>query len=161
VPAPAAALVACTEVGSFSASEARRFETRLARLDLGERQSRREIEAQNVTSYLVFYPPQASKEAADRKAAELRGFGIDNLFILSADSPYKWAISLGVYKTEAAAQTALAALAKQGVQGARIAPRGPMGTRVVYQFRAIDPATRDKITGYADRFNAAQVTACR
>jgi hypothetical protein len=158
---PKEALVACTEVGSFGTSEARRFETRLARLDLGERQSRRAIQAQDVTSYLVFVPPQASKEAADRKAAELRGLGVENFFIMSSDSPYKWAISLGVFKSEASAQAMVATLAKQGVHSARVAPRGPQATRFVYQFRDIDAATRSKIEGYAGRFDAAQVSACR
>jgi hypothetical protein len=163
-PAPAptpAALVACTEAGSFGAGEAKRFEIRLARLALGERQSRREVQAQDVTSYLVFVPPQGSKEAAERKAAELRGLGVENFFIMSADSPYKWAISLGVFKSEASAQTMLATLGKQGVHSAKIAPRGPMATRFVYQFRDIDAATRTKIAGYAERYDAAQVTACR
>jgi hypothetical protein len=165
-PAPAATaapqpLVACTEVGSFGAAEARRFETRLARLDLGDRQSRQAVQAQDVTSYLVYVPPQPSKEAADRKVAELRELGVENLFILSGDSPYKWAISLGVFKSEASAQTMLASLNKQGVHGARIAPRGPMATRFVYQFRNLDAATRSKIAGYAERFDAAQVGACR
>jgi hypothetical protein len=161
-PAPApAALVACTEAGSFGAGEAKRFETRLARLALGEHQSRREVQAQDVTSYLVFVPPQGSKEAAERKAAELRGLGLENFFIMSADSPYKWAISLGVFKSEASAQTMLATLGKQGVHSAKIAPRGPMATRFVYQFRDIDAATRAKIAGYAERYDAAQVTACR
>jgi hypothetical protein len=160
-PAPApAALVACTEVGTFGTGEARRFEARLARLALGERQSRREVQAQDVTSYLVYVPPQGSKEAADRKAAELRGLGVENFFIMSADSPYKWAISLGVFKSEASAQTMLAILGKQGVHSAKIAPRGPMATRVAYQFRDIDAATRTKIVGYAERYDAAQVSAC-
>jgi hypothetical protein len=163
-PAPASApvaLVACTEAGSFGAGEAKRFETRLARLALGERQSRREVQAQDVTSYLVYIPPQASKEAADRKAAELRGLGVENFFIMSADSSYKWAISLGVFKSEASAQTMLATLGKQGVHSAKIAPRGPMATRFVYQFRDIDTATRTKIAGYAERYDAVQVTGCR
>jgi hypothetical protein len=162
VPASApVALVACTEAGSFGAGEAKRFETRLARLALGERQSRREVQAQDVTSYLVYIPPQASKEAADRKAAELRGLGVENFFIMSADSSYKWAISLGVFKSEASAQTMLATLGKQGVHSAKIAPRGPMATRFVYQFRDIDTATRTKIAGYAERYDAVQVTGCR
>ncbi|MFL6676311.1 MAG: SPOR domain-containing protein [Massilia sp.] len=165
-PAPTAAaaapdLAGCTEVGTFGASEARRFEARLARLDLGERQSRRPVEAQDITSYLVYLPPAPSKEAADRKVAELRAQGVTNLFIINGDSPYKWGISLGLFRTEAGAQTLLAALGKQGVRGARIAPRGPMSTRYAYQFRGIDADTRTRIAGYADSFNAAQLTSCR
>jgi hypothetical protein len=159
-PALPKVLISCTEVGTFGTGEARRFETRLARLDLGERQSRRTIQEQDVTGYLVYIPPQAGKEAADRKAAELRGLGVENLFIMSADGPYKWAISLGAFKSEASAQALLATLNKQGVHGARVAPRGPQTTRFIYQFREIDAATRKRITGYAERFDGAQVKSC-
>lgn len=166
--APAAAgtpaappLVACTEVGTFGANAARRFETRLARLDLGEHQSRVEVQEQDVTSYLVHIPPLGSKEAAERKAAALRELGVTNFFIMSGDSPLKWAISLGVFKSEAAAQTLVAALDKQGVHSARIFPRGPQTTRFAYQFRGIDAATRAKIAGIADAFDSAQVRSCR
>jgi hypothetical protein len=153
-------LISCTEVGTFGTGEARRFETRLARLDLGERQSRRTVQEQDVTSYLVYIPPQGSKEAADRKAAELRGLGVENFFIMSTDGPYKWALSLGVFKSETSAQTMLAALNKQGVHTARVAPRGPQTERFIYQFREIDAATRKRITGYAERFEGAQVKSC-
>jgi hypothetical protein len=158
---PAAPLAACTEVGTFGAGEARRFEARLARLDLGERQSRRPVQEQEVTSYLVYLPPLGSKEAADRKTAELRGLGVTNSFIMAGDSPLKWAISLGVFKTETGAETLLAALARQGVRGARVAPRGPQATRFAYQFRGIDAATRARIAGFADSFDAAQVRSCQ
>jgi hypothetical protein len=163
-PAPASApvaLVACTEAGSFGAGEAKRFETRLARLALGERQSRREVQEQDVTGYLVFLPPQGSKEAAEQKAAELRELGVTSFFIMSSDSPYKWAISLGVFKSETSAQTLQASLAKQGVQGVRITPRGPQVTRFAYQFRQIDTATRTRIAAYAERFDGAELSNCR
>jgi hypothetical protein len=153
--------VACTEVGTFSAAEAPRFEKRLARLNLGEHLARRTVQEQEVTSYMVYVPPQGSKEAAERKTAELRGLGVENSFILSADSPFKWAISLGVFKSEASAQTLLADLNKQGVHSARIVPRGPQATRFAYQFHDIDDATRAKIAVYADKFESAQVKACR
>jgi len=159
--ASAAAPVACTEVGTFGASAARRFETRLARLDLGEHQSRVEVQAQDVTSYLVHIPPLGSKEAAERKTAELRELGVTNSFIMSGDSPLKWAISLGVFKSEAAAQTLVASLNKQGVHSARIFPRGPQTTRFAYQFRGIDAATRARIAGIADAFDSAEVKTCR
>ncbi|TFW29984.1 SPOR domain-containing protein [Massilia horti] len=158
---PAVALVACTEVGSFTLDESRRFERRLARLNLGEHQTRRGVPAQDVTSYLVYVPPQGSKEAAERKTAELRALGVENSFILSVDSPFKWGISLGVFKSEASAQTMLATLTKQGVRDARVAPRGPMSTHFVYQFRDIDAGTRGKIAALADSFDAAEVKACR
>jgi hypothetical protein len=164
VPAPAAAPakpLACIDVGTFSSGEARRFESRLASLKLGERQSRQSVYAQDVTSYLVNIPPQASKDAADRKAAELRELGVTNFFIMQGDSPLKWAISLGVFKTESGAQTLLAQLNKQGVHSARITPRGPQATRYLYRFRDIEPPARERIVAVADAVSTAEVKDCR
>jgi len=159
-PAPARPL-ACIDVGTFSAGESKRFESRLASLDLGERQSRQAVQSQDVTSYLVNIPPQPSKEAADRKAAELRELGVTNFFIMSGDSPMKWAISLGVFKTESGAQTLLAQLNKQGVHSARITPRGPQATRYSYRFRDIEAAQRERIVSVADAVSSAEVKNCR
>jgi hypothetical protein len=162
--APAAAAanpLACIDVGTFSAGEARRFESRLAKLDLGERQSRQAVQAQDVTSYLVNIPPQGSKEAADRKAGELRSLGLTNFFVMSGDSPMKYAISLGVFKTESGAQALLAQLNKQGVHTARITPRGPQATRYSYRFRDIEADTRERIVAVADAGSSAETSACR
>lgn len=161
VPAAPAKALACIDVGTFSAGEAKRFESRLASLDLGERQSRQAVQAQDVTSYLVNIPPQPSKDAADRKAAELRGLGVTNFFIMSGESPMKWAISLGVFKTESGAQTMLAQLNKQGVHSARITPRGPAVTRYAYRFRDIEDDARERIVSVADAVSSADVKNCR
>jgi hypothetical protein len=157
---PAAAL-ACIDVGTFSATESRRFESRLAALELGERQSRQAVQAQDVTSYLVNIPPQGGKDGADRKAAELRSLGVTNFFIMQGESPLKWAISLGVFKTESGAQTMLAQLNKQGVHSARITPRGPQSTRFSYRFRGIEAGTRERIVAMADAVSSAETRACR
>ncbi|MGJ7915603.1 SPOR domain-containing protein [Massilia sp. LXY-6] len=157
----AAKPLACIDVGTFSTGEAKRFETRLAALDLGERQSRQAVQAQDVTSYLVNIPPQGSKEAAERKAGELRNLGVTNFFIMSGDSPLKWAISLGVFKTENGAQTLLAQLNKQGVHTARITPRGREATRYAYRFRDIEPGTRERIVAAADAVSDAEAKSCR
>jgi hypothetical protein len=160
-PAAPAKALACIDVGTFSAGESKRFESRLASLALGERQSRQAVQAQDVTSYLVNIPPQASKDAADRKAAELRELGVTNFFIMSGDSPMKWAISLGVFKTESGAQTLLAQLNKQGVHSARITPRGPQVTRYSYRFRDIEDDARERIVSVADAVSSAEVANCR
>lgn len=156
-PAP---VFACTEIGPFDAGDARRFEARLAALDLGDRQSRQTVQAQDVTSWLVHIPPQGSKEAADKKAAELRNLGVTNFYVMQGDSPLKYAISLGVFKTEAGAQALLAQLNKQGVHSARVAPRGPQTTHYVYRVRSLDAATHKRIEGYAERYDGADVKNC-
>lgn len=156
----ATSVFACTEIGPFDAAAARRIDARLATLDLGDRQSRQTVQAQDVTSWLVHIPPQPSREAAERKAAELRGLGVSDFFIMSGDSPMKYAISLGVFKTEAGAQNLIAQLAKQGVHSARIAPRGPQATQYVYRLRNLDAATHKRVADYAKRYDGADARNC-
>ncbi len=161
-PAPPAAAetIACTQAGAFAAGDARRFETRIARLELGARAVRTSVPFQEVTSHLVYLPPNGGKEGADRRVAELKEKGVENFFIMQGESPLKWAVSLGVFKTETAAQGVAAALAKQGVRGVRVLPRGPQGTRAAWQFRALTPDERTRVAGIADDFAGVQLRSC-
>ncbi|MFC3460928.1 SPOR domain-containing protein [Massilia haematophila] len=158
---PAAPAFACLETEAFAAGDARRYETRLARIALGARQTRLAIPFQEVTSHLVYLPPQGGKEGADRRVAELRERGVTNFFIMQGDSPLRWAVSLGVFKTEAGARTLAAELAKQGVQGVRILPRGPQTNRFAYRFRDIDAPTRTRIVEAGRGFPAAVLHVCK
>ena len=159
-PAPAAPL-ACVQAGPFAAGDTRRFETRTARLALGERQARISVPFQEVSSYMVYLPPAGGKEGADRRTAELKERGVENFFVMQGESAMKHAISLGVFKTEAAAQTQVGILGRQGVRGVRILPRGPQGTRAAYQFRNIDAATRAQVAEIARNFAGVQLGDCQ
>lgn len=160
-PAPEPEKVACLEVGAFPAADAKRFETLLKPLDLGKHQSKETVTATETTSHIVYIPSLGSKENADKKAAELKALGVENYFIMSDNSPMKWAISLGVFKSETAAKTLLAALNKQGVSSARIIGRGPAAARTNYQFRDIELPMREKIEKIADRFPQQEAKRCK
>lgn len=161
-PAPAAAeTIACTQAGAFAAGDARRFETRLARLDLGARATRTSVPFQEVTSHLVYLPPAGGKEGAERRVAELKEKGVQNYFVMQGESPLRWAVSLGVFKTESAAQTMAATLAKQGVRGVRVLPRGPQGTRAVWRLRDLSADERARVAGIADDYAGVQLRACQ
>jgi hypothetical protein len=161
-PAPVARdLVACVQAGPFSTADARRFEARVARLGLAPRQARIEIPYQEVTSRLVYLPPNGGREGAQRRVAELKERGVTNFFIMQNDtSPLRYAISLGVFKSDGAAQKLVADLQRQGVRGVRILPRGPQVTRAGYQYRQIDAAERDRLTGIADNYSGVALTRC-
>jgi hypothetical protein len=119
--APAAAEVkpeACVEIASFVLADARRFETVLAPLKLGDRQSRHNLPGSEVSSYMVYIPPQGSKEGAEKKPANARARRQQLLHHVRQHAA-ALGISLGVFKTEGAAQNQLAALMKQGVRTAR------------------------------------------
>ena len=153
---PAAVAVAgtCTEIGNFDAADAQRFESRLATLSLGEHVTRRAIA--DSARHIVYIPPLGSKEAAERKAAELRKFGVEDFFIIQDNSALQWGISLGVFKTEEAANNQLAALNKKGVRSARVGG----GNRIAFQLHDIDAATRGAIDKIRVDFPRQQWREC-
>lgn len=159
-PAAAPAVASCTEVGNFNAAQARRFERLVAPLALGARQSQLDITIAETSSYMVMVPPLGSKEAADRKAAELKEQGVTNYFIMNDTAPAKWAISLGVFKAETAAQTLMAQLKKQGVSGAKIVARTTQVPRQIYRFRDIDAATGAALADAVGKFDDIATRAC-
>ncbi len=153
--------LACVEIGSFVLAEARRFEARLAPLQLGDRQSRRNLPGTEVSSYIVHIPPQGSKEAADRKAAELRGLGVTNYYVISDNSPLRYGVSLGVFKTEGAAQNQLAMLVKQGVRTARVTPRMSGSRLLAFQFRDVAPQLKADLDKIRADFPNTDLRTCR
>jgi hypothetical protein len=157
---PQVASVACIEVGNFSLADARRFETQLATLELGDRQARRNVQGQEVSSYMVMIPPAPNREAAEKRAAELKAKDVANFYIIP-DGAQKNGISLGVFKAETAAQTLLASLTKQGVTAARVAPRYSPSKQMLFQFRDIDTDARARIERIAAKFPEQQVRGCR
>ncbi|UUZ56198.1 SPOR domain-containing protein [Massilia sp. H-1] len=159
--APKSELLAC-EYGNFDAADARRFDSLIAPLKLGERQSQDNVTVQEVSKHMVMIPPLGSKDAADKKAAELEGTGrIELLHHERRFTPTKWAISLGVFKSEAAAQTLLAALKKQGVAGARIVARTSATSRVVFRLRDVDQDTKAKLDAAAAKFDDLDLHSCK
>lgn len=152
---------ACTEVGNFLLADGRRFEAQVAALELGDRQSRRNVAGQDISSYMVYIPPQGSKEGADRKAGELKQLGVTNYFIINEGGAQRWGISLGVFKSETSAQSQLASLNKQGVHSARVAPRYSASKQLAYQFRDLDAATRARLEKIKTQFPEQELRSCK
>jgi hypothetical protein len=163
-PAPVAVakphLVPCTEIGSFPSADARRFEQRIASLGLGQHQARRDVAVMEVRTHLVHIAPSGSKQAADKRASELTALGVPN-YVMNDNSGLRWAISLGVFKSEAAAQGLLASLVKQGIVGAKIIGRGPSTIQVAFQFRGLDRTTLARLEQIRAAFPAQETRSCK
>ncbi|SFH86123.1 Sporulation related domain-containing protein [Collimonas sp. OK307] len=129
-PAP---VVACTEIGNFAAAEARRFSSKLAERAPNVKFVRRET--QEVASHMVYLPSLGSKEAADKKADEIRRLGISDFFVIQDSSALRYGISLGIFKTDEAAQKQVASLAKRGLGGAKVGTRTASSSKVAFQLR--------------------------
>lgn len=74
-------------------------------------------------SWWVFVPPLANRAEAERKASELKRLGVPELFVVQETGPNHFAISLGIFSSEEAAQARLEALRAKGVRSARSARR--------------------------------------
>lgn len=130
---------ACVAWAGLSSPEADRISALLAEKFDDFRQTRRTAPVGG-GSWWVFIPPQPSKADADKKAAELKGFGVADFFIIQDSGPNRWAISLGVFSAESGANGRLAELKGKGVKSARIGARN--GKDAVQTLEARGPAAR-------------------
>ena len=115
---PQAAQV-CLEWGIFGAEDAARAAAALAKLDLGDKVSRRETS----DNYWVYIPPLKTRADADKKVAEVKGLGIADVFVVQGNDQWKSAISLGMFTSEEAAANYLGQVKTKGVNSAVLGPR--------------------------------------
>jgi hypothetical protein len=82
----------------------------------------------------VFIPPAANRAAADRKVEELKALGIRDIAVVDSGAQ-RFAISLGVFRTEEAAQARLDALQTQGIKTAKVGARAQSVTQTLVVVR--------------------------
>jgi hypothetical protein len=120
-PAKMSALAdVCVEWGPLTEGERTRALGTLEPLDLARLISQKKIEV--IANYWVFIPPAANKAAADRRLEELKAQGVRDIALIDSGAQ-RFAISLGVFRTEESAQARLASLQAQGVKTAKVGPR--------------------------------------
>jgi hypothetical protein len=149
---------ACMEWGSFTVADAPRAEQALEPLALGARLAQRRTE--EVASWWVFIPPQGSRQGALRKASELKDLGIDEYFIVQDDAEHRWALSLGVFRSEEAAQARLAALRTQGVRTARVGARETVVPKIWLQVKSVDAPLQARLKDIARQVEGSELREC-
>jgi len=149
-PAKVAALAdVCLEFGPLTESDRTRALADLDSLALGKLLTQKRVDT--TTSFWVYLPPATSRAEADRRLAELRARGLDDVAVIDA-SPQRNAISLGLFQTEEAANNRLAEAQKLGVANARVGPRQQVIANTMLVIR--DPQAqvvaklRDLMTAY-------------
>ena len=160
-PAPAAAPVVatrCMEWGSFTVADAPRAEKALEPLALGARLAQRRTE--ETAGWWVFIPPQANRAAAQKKAAELKELGVDDYFIVQEEGAHRWALSLGVFRTQEAAAARLAGLRAQKVRSALIAPRETVVPKIWLQVKSVDASLEAKLKEIALQIDGSELKLC-
>jgi len=140
--APAAssaqAVAACIEWGSFTLTAVPAAETALAPLALGARLARRQVE--ETASWWVYMPPQGNRQTAQKKGAELKALGVEEWFIVADEGRWRWAVSLGVFRTEESARKYLESLQARGVRSALVGARETQVPKVWLQARGLEAA---------------------
>lgn len=96
------------------------------------------------TAWWVRIPAQGGREGAERRIEELRTLGITEYFIVQEPGPNQFAVSLGLFKTEAKAQQHFAFLRNKGVRDAGVAPRTATVHRIELRGPAAALATLEK-----------------
>jgi hypothetical protein len=148
----------CMEWGSFNAADAARAEQALEPLALGPRLAQRRTE--EVASWWVYIPAQGTRLGALRKAAELKDLGVEQYFIVQEDGEHRWALSLGVFRSEEAAQSHLNVLRDRGVRSARVGPRDTVVPRIWLQVKSLDAPLQARLKEIARQVEGTELRDC-
>ncbi|MGZ8257184.1 MAG: SPOR domain-containing protein, partial [Gallionella sp.] len=108
----------CMEWSDFSGSDLVRATEALSPLKLGNKLSTRPIEY--ASGFWVYLAPLKDKTAVANKIEQLKARGVTEYFVVQEAGAWLHAISLGVFKSEEAANHYLASLKEQGVNSAKV-----------------------------------------
>jgi hypothetical protein len=157
-PSALSAVASCLEWGSFSLADAPRAEQQLEPLALGAKLGQRLTEEK--AAWWVLIPPQANRQGALKKAAELKSLGVTDYFVVQEEGEHRWALSLGVFRNEDAAQARLSALRQSGVRSAEIRPRETVVPKVWLQVRGMDSSLESRLKEIASRIEGSELKSC-
>jgi hypothetical protein len=154
---PARPKPACLEWGSFAAVELKPAQAALDALKLGSRLTPREVQTQG--GFWVYIPPLNSKAEVDRKIAELQSLGVQEYYAVEGQRPMKNAISLGIFKTEEAANNHLEELKQKGVRQAFVGSRERRVTQTAFLVREPDVALTAALAELRLQFPGSELRA--
>lgn len=149
---------ACVEWGSFTVTDTARAEKALEPLALGARLAQRRIE--ETAGWWVYIAPQVNRQTAAKKALELKNIGIEDYFVVLEEGRWRWAISLGVFKSEEAANSRLAMLRAKGVRTALLGQRDTQVQKVLFQVRGVDTALAARLAELVQAFPGSELKDC-
>lgn len=156
-PAPVPGPGICVEWGSFGAAELPKAQAALDGLALGDRL--RKIEVAVTTSYWVFIPPLKSKADMDRKTRELKDRGVTEFSPILEAGRWRYAISLGVFRSEDSAKTYLGRLRGKGVRSAQTGEREQRIAQTAFLVRDPTDAQSAQLTSLKTEYPGSDLRA--
>lgn len=122
-PPPAPAAMVCLEWGIFARQDLAKAQSALRKLQLDEGAVSVHNMPEKASKYWVYIPPLKTKADAQKKQDELKALGIEESLVLQDNNKWRYAISLGVFSTQEAAEKYLAELRGKNVRSAKAGPR--------------------------------------
>ena len=149
----------CRQVSGLNAAEMARLQTQ-AGAQAPDLQLRVEAAESQSGGYWVLIPSLADRLAAERKMTELRHLGLSDYSLLTLPGPDQFAISLGLFKTQQAAEEHLQALIKRGVRSAQVQAREQQTAGAHLTVRGPSDALARELPRLLTPFPTASVTDC-
>lgn len=153
--APKPDTLTCLEWGDFSDADLTRGLAALSSLQLGNKLSQHQID--HSIGYWVYIPPLKDKAAVNQKIAQLKTRGIEEYFVVQDSGPWLNAISLGIFKTQEAAQSFLNNLRTKGVRSAQVGERANKIKTTQFVLNQLDAATVAKLTEIQKDFHGSEL----
>jgi hypothetical protein len=153
----AAMPTACIEWGALAGSDVARADAAIAGLDLPQALVQRTVT--DAGGYWVYLPPAKTKVQLDRSLGQLSALGITEFYVVEDATPWRNAISLGIFKSEAAARSFLEALRTKGVQSAVTERREHFLKQIAYFVREPNETIIAKLAGLQREFPGTQLQA--
>lgn len=145
----------CLEWGEFSGDDFKRATEVLSALQLGDKLSQRQVDHNK--GYWVYIPPLKNKAAANRKVSQIKALGVREYFIVQDAGALRYAISLGVFKAQDAAQNYLNELHAKGVRSAQIGERASKFKTTIFMLHNVDAMTEVKLNATGKDFAGSEL----
>lgn len=147
----------CMEWGEFSGNILTRATAAMDKLRLGDRLKQRQIE--HASGYWAYIPPLKSSADADKKITQLKAFGVEEYSVIQETGKWRNAISLGMFKTDDAAQKFLENIKAKGVKSAKVKERMSKFTLTVFVLRNPDSGMSEKMMELQNEFAGSELKA--
>ena len=145
----------CLEWGDFSGENLKKTTLELSKLKLGDKLQQREIE--QGTGFWVYMPPLKNRARVKMKIHELKNLGVHEYYVISDKGKWENAISLGIFKTQAAAQNLHEKLKTQGVRSARTGERASKLISTQFILNGVRMEIKDKLMGLQKNFKGSEL----
>ncbi len=158
-PAPPPRPEACIEWGPFSAEELSRARAALEPLALGNRLTT--VPVSVIAGWWVYLPPQKSRELAERKVAEVKSLGVNDVYLVQERGDWDNSISLGIFRSEDGAQRFLEELRSKGVRSAVVGARQQQVRLTALYVRDPSEAVAQRLVELRSELPATSVRAAK